>query len=264
MLLRRKGLPEEGEILLCEVSNIHFHSVFVKILEYGIDGMIHISEVSPGRIRNIRDYVKEGKYIVCKVLRVDKEKRHVDLSLRRVNEREKIQKNNQIKQEQRAEKLVLDVAKELKLEPKEMYKQVTSELFKDYDWLYNAFMEISEGKIKLSDYKDLEPKFTELLEKNIKKHIRPAIAVIRGQFHIKTFLPNGVKIIRDAFETIDKQVKGDYIIKYDGGAKYDFEIKGKDYSECEKLLSSISEILDKTFKNPDSEYFVEKKNDKSS
>src|SRR3990167_9616471 len=89
MLYKKKGMPEVNEVVMCTVKKVLFHSVFVDIEDYGLEGMIHISEVSPGRIRNIRDYVKEGKKIVCKVLKVDEVKGHIDLSLRRVNEAEK-------------------------------------------------------------------------------------------------------------------------------------------------------------------------------
>ena len=94
MLYKKQGFPEESELVMCTVSNIQYHSVFADLDEYGRQGMIHISEISPGRIRNIRDYVKEGKKIVCKVLRVNSERGHIDLSLRRVNE---AQRKNKIK-----------------------------------------------------------------------------------------------------------------------------------------------------------------------
>ncbi len=246
MLLKRNGLPEEGEILLCEVTNIHYHSVFVKILEYGIDGMIHISEISPGRIRNIRDYVKEGKYIVCKVIRVNHEKRHVDLSLRRVNERERIQKNSQIKQEQRAEKLVIDAAKELGMNEKELYSEITSELFKDYDWLHEAFLDYVEGKLDLNKY-NLDKKILDVLAGMIKKHIKPPLAVINGEFLIKTYKSNGAVLIRDAFKELYENVSGNYKIKYEGGGKYNFEITGKDYKICESILKQMNELLAKKF-----------------
>ena len=41
---------KEGKLSLCTVTKIHFHSVFVNMDEYGRTGLIHISEVSPGRI----------------------------------------------------------------------------------------------------------------------------------------------------------------------------------------------------------------------
>ena len=113
MLYRREGIPEDEEIILCKVTKLFPNSVFVDILEYpGKQGMIHISEISPGRIRNIRDFVVEGKKVVCKVLGVNKERGHIDLSLRRVNENQKRIKINEIKQEQIAEKIVEMIAKQ--------------------------------------------------------------------------------------------------------------------------------------------------------
>ena len=66
MLLKKEGFPEEEELVLCTVLSVYHHSVFVKLDEYDKKGLIHISEVSPGRIRNIRDYVVEGKKLYVK------------------------------------------------------------------------------------------------------------------------------------------------------------------------------------------------------
>ena len=98
---KKKGFPQESEIVLCTVSNISYNSVFVKLDEYiNLQGMIHISEISPGRIRNIRDYVKPGKVIVCKILRIHQQKGHIDLSLRRVTESQRRKKPEAWKQPQ--------------------------------------------------------------------------------------------------------------------------------------------------------------------
>jgi translation initiation factor 2 subunit 1 len=263
MLLKRTGLPEEGELLLCEVSNIHFHSVFVKILEYNIDGMVHISEIAPGRIRNIRDYVKEGKYIVCNVLRVNVEKKHVDLSLRRVNERERVFKNNQIKLEQRSEKIVEQVAKELKLDKKKLYTDVTTELFKDYSWLYDAFLEVSEEKITFDKYK-LDKKVLELLTTFVKQQIKPPLARIQMLYDIKTYVPDGVEVVKKAFSDVRKNVKGNFILKYEGGSKYLAEITAENFPICEDVLKQITTILEGYFSNPESLFSFEKKDVKAS
>ncbi|MEK6869062.1 MAG: S1 RNA-binding domain-containing protein, partial [Nanoarchaeota archaeon] len=49
MLLKKEGFPEEDELVMCTVTKVQFHSVFVTLDEYDKGGMIHISEVSPGR-----------------------------------------------------------------------------------------------------------------------------------------------------------------------------------------------------------------------
>ena len=61
MFYRRIDFPEEGELVICTVTKVQSHSVFVRLDEFDKGGMIHISEVSPGRIRNIRDFVRKIK-----------------------------------------------------------------------------------------------------------------------------------------------------------------------------------------------------------
>ncbi|MBI2549900.1 S1 RNA-binding domain-containing protein, partial [Candidatus Woesearchaeota archaeon] len=117
MLLKKKGFPEDNELVFCTVTSVQSHSVFVKLEEYGLSGMIHISEVAPGRVRNIRDFVVENKPAVCKVIGINKERGHIDLSLRRVTEGLRRAKLNEIKQEQKAEKIVELVAKQLSVQP---------------------------------------------------------------------------------------------------------------------------------------------------
>jgi translation initiation factor 2 alpha subunit (eIF-2alpha) len=78
---------EEGQIVSCIVTKIVGTTVFVKIEDYGKEGTIITSEIAPGRIRNLREYVVPNKKIVCKILRVDKD--NIYLSLRRVTAKER-------------------------------------------------------------------------------------------------------------------------------------------------------------------------------
>ena len=81
------NFPKEDEVVLCTVSKIDSSGVFVKIEEYNCEGHIILAEISPGRIRNIREFVSVGKKIVCKVLR--KKENNLELSLRRVSAKER-------------------------------------------------------------------------------------------------------------------------------------------------------------------------------
>ena len=142
MFYIKKGMPEEDEIVICTVKKISFHSVFLTLDEYeNLEGMMHISEIAPGRIRTIKDYVKEEKKIVCKVLKVRKETRHIDLSLRRVNKMQRMNKTAEYKQEQKAEKLLELVGKQLEKDIEGMYKEAGYELMEKFGSLNNAFQE---------------------------------------------------------------------------------------------------------------------------
>ena len=81
---------EIGDNVLCTVERIDGTVVFVSVLVEGkeIEGSIVTSEIAPGRIRNLRDYVVPKKKIVCKILRIS-EKGNVELSLRRVTAKER-------------------------------------------------------------------------------------------------------------------------------------------------------------------------------
>src|SRR4030067_48935 len=106
--------PEERGLVVCSVSNVKHFGAFVPVDEYeGKEGFIHIAEVSSGWIKYIRDYVREGQKVVCKVLRVDPSKGQVDLSLKAVNEHQRREKIQEWKNEQKAENLLGIVAQRL-------------------------------------------------------------------------------------------------------------------------------------------------------
>src|SRR3989338_510958 len=239
MLLKREGFPEEDTFVLCTITNIHYHSVFAKLDEYGKTGLIHISEISPGRIRNIRDFVVEGKKVVCKVLKIDREKGHIDLSLRRVNDNQKRIKISEIKQEQKAEKIIEQVAKHLKKDVSEIYNDVSAKIAKRYDDLTACFKEAAQ-----------KPELLESLgiDKHIADELQPIIAVrfheeeiaIHGMLKLNSVEPDGVEIIKKCLQEakeVDKKVE----ISYAGGGMYHMSIRAEDYKTGERILNSAVE-----------------------
>src|SRR4030042_2930646 len=78
---------EEGDLVLCTVDRIAGTVVFVKVEGEEREGSIILSEIAPGRIRNLREYVIPKKKIVCKILKTSGGT--ISLSLRRVSQKEK-------------------------------------------------------------------------------------------------------------------------------------------------------------------------------
>ena len=97
---------EVGDIVMCTVDRIERTTVFVKIHGDG-EGSIILSEIAPGRIRNLREYVVPKKQIICKVLRISGN--HIELSLRRVTPKEQ----KQIREEFRQEKSYKSILKSI-------------------------------------------------------------------------------------------------------------------------------------------------------
>ena len=240
MLFKKQGFPEESELVLCTVTNVQFHSVFVELDEYGKTGLIHISEVSPGRIRNIRDFVKEGKKIVCKVLKINQEKGYIDLSLRRVNESEKRRKVDDTKKEQNAEKIVEIAASKIGIKTDELYNAVLDRISKNYATVHQFFESVIKDEDLLSNL-GIDKKWLKILGEVIKQRIKPAEVEITGKLKITTYAPDGIDIIKDSLRKAQDSSKGRISISYLGSGLYRFMTKAPDYKEAEKILKNASE-----------------------
>jgi len=82
---------EIGETYLGTVSRIVDFGAFVEILP-GLDGLLHISEISDRRVKDVRDELKEGQQIMVKC--IGKEGNKVKLSRKAVLQEEKAQSEN--------------------------------------------------------------------------------------------------------------------------------------------------------------------------
>jgi small subunit ribosomal protein S1 len=64
-----------------KVTRIADFGAFVE-LEPGVEGLIHISELSPQRVHRVRDFVEEGQEVTVVVLGIDHERKRISLSLK--------------------------------------------------------------------------------------------------------------------------------------------------------------------------------------
>ncbi len=62
--------PVVGEIYMGKVSKIVDFGAFVQLAQ-GVDGLLHISQISNKRIKNVSDVLKEGEQIMVKVIDID-------------------------------------------------------------------------------------------------------------------------------------------------------------------------------------------------
>jgi len=73
---------EVGQVYKGKVTRVMDFGAFVQVLP-GKEGLVHISELAPGYVKNVRDQVKEGDEIDVKVIEIDDQGR-INLSRKAV------------------------------------------------------------------------------------------------------------------------------------------------------------------------------------
>lgn len=238
----KKEYPDEGELVIATVQNVFKQGAFVTLDEYGNKkGLLHLSEISLKWVRNIHDYVKEGQKVVLLVLKVNPERGHIDLSLRRVKEHQKKEKLKEVKQRQRAEKFLEQLANELKL-PKDIVKEKISEkLLQKYSSLYSALEAIATDE-KILDNIEIEKSWKQTFLNLLRKNIKAPFVEIFGYLELKSYEPDGILNIKEALKRFQNYKSDCEIeVKYISAPRYRVQVKAKDYKTAERILKSATD-----------------------
>ncbi len=244
MLYKKKGYPEVGELVICKVSRLLEHSAFLKLIEYeNLEGMMHISEVSSRFVRNLRDFLKEGRYYVCKVMRVNKEKGHIDLSLKRVSRGEEKRKLEEWKLNNRVEKILEFVANKLNKSLEDAYKEVGNLIIEKLGDLHRLIEEYKEDK-KILDELGIKEEWKKLIEEQLNEIVERSKFKISKIITLYTYKENGVDLIKKIFSSIKKDENFDVKFTYLGSGKYKIDVVGKSGKEAERYLEKVSEEIE--------------------
>jgi len=233
----KKGWPEIGDLVVCTVVNVVDFGAFVELDEYGRkEGLIHISEVASGWVKYIRDHVREGQKIVCKVLNVDPSRSHIDLSFKDVNEHQHQAKIQEWKSEQKAEKWLDFVIKTTGANKEDLQDQ----LIEKFDSLYYAFEEVAiRGATLLEGF---DPAIAEEIERVAKVNVKVPFVDITGYVDLTCPKPNGIEVIKRALKAASKTDDTDirYDVSYIGAPRYRIRTIALDYKKAENALKKAA------------------------
>jgi translation initiation factor 2 alpha subunit (eIF-2alpha) len=230
---------ETGDLVLCTVDRIVGTAVFVKIEGRNIEGEIVMSEVAPGRIRNIRDYVVPKKKIVCKVLRIS-HSGNVELSLRRVTLKER----KEVLEREQNEKSYTSILKSILGANAE---KVIGEIQKE-DNLVSFLLDAKENSSELEKItgKENSEKILEILRTEKKKK-----STVKKEVHLTTVKPEGITLI--------KKVLGFFkgiTVKYISAGRYSLELESEDVKTADKKMREMIVIAEKESKKSGIEFSI--------
>ncbi|MCU9612764.1 S1 domain-containing post-transcriptional regulator GSP13 [Caldibacillus lycopersici] len=94
---------EVGSIIKGKVTGIQPYGAFIS-LDDDKQGLVHISEITNGYVKNINDFIKVGEEVSVKVLAIDEADGKISLSIKAVEELER-EKQLRLKREINKSKL---------------------------------------------------------------------------------------------------------------------------------------------------------------
>jgi len=232
---------KENEIILCTVQEILGTTVFVTLPD-GRRGTITTSEIAPGRIKNIREYVVPNKKIVCKILRIKGD--NIELSLRRVTSKEKKEILQQYNQEQQAKSAFNQI---LKQDAEEILKKIYEKFLSIQEFLEKAKQD--SGIIGQYIPKPFQEQVLKIIQKK-RKQIQ-VLKIIK----LKCPQSDGIKRIKKIFEIKNPDLK----ITYISAGHFQLSLKGEDYKIANKKIGQIAENLEKSAKENQCEIEITEK-----
>lgn len=243
MAERKPEWPENGDLVIATIESVTDYGAYAKLDEFDKRGLLHVSEISSSWIRNIRDFVREGQKVVLKVLRVDSDKGHIDLSLRRVTKRERIEKIMSWKKERKGEALLREVAAKVGLSSEELSQQVAKidEKFGIYEGFEKAVKEGPEALVKIGVSENVANAFAQVGEERI--HVK--MVKVKGVLEIRCMKPNGVKVIKEAFQAAKAEKIRAAEVKFYviAAPKYSIEARAENYKKAEEVFQKAAESV---------------------
>ncbi len=233
-----ENFPEEGELVLCTIKKTFDQGAYVTLDEYNREGYLSLKEISLKWIKNIHDYVREEQKVVLKVIRVDRERGAINLSLRSVSDAERKAKTEDIKRVQKEEKFIGFVSNELKINGDKI-REILKPLEDKYGTIYEGIEKIASDNTNV-EILSCEDTLLENLVGLINKNVKAKKVEVSGFVMLKSYDADGVERIKKIFKMADAK---NVTITYIGAPVYKIDVISDEYKTAEKKLKTISEKI---------------------
>ena len=239
--MKYKGWPEPGELLVGKVDEIEDFGVFVDLNEYeGKRGLVHISEVASGWIKNLSDHVREGQTVVAKVLDVDESSQQIDLSLKDVNDHQRSEKIQDWKNEQKADKwLTIAFGDDI---PDDQYARVAGEFLAEFGGLYHGFEEAAIHGAEPIEGLDLTDDEVESIVETARENVSVPYVTVTGYVDLESADPDGVDDVKAALQAAEGNGEVpdeiDLEVTYVGAPEYRIRVQAPNYKTAEDQLEA--------------------------
>ena len=202
-------------------------------------------------IKNIRNFVRIGQRVVLRVLRVDAEKGHVDMSLRRVNSAQKEIRLKEWKYAVKYENLLqfLTEVEGINMNLDEAYDKIGFPILDFFENYQESIENLKENGVELLDQiEDISDDIKKALLKIVDENVQVSTVTISGKVKLSFNSENGVgeikESLQDALNVIESKETRKISINYLTAPYYRLEVITKDYLDAENILSDALEAIE--------------------
>ncbi|MEM4189788.1 MAG: S1 RNA-binding domain-containing protein, partial [Candidatus Caldarchaeum sp.] len=197
--------PELGELVVGRITSVRDYGAYVEVEEYpGYEGFVHVSEVSLKWVRNIREHLKEGQRSVFKIIRVSPQTLQIDLSMRRVSQKERIDKLLEVKKKAKVAKVLRIVEETVGSKPVGTLLSTSSDPMQ----LYEVFEKIAVGEPPAALLQGLSETEADALKRAVEQEIKVREFEVKVDVILRCDGPKGVEAIRRAAEKAEQLASG--------------------------------------------------------
>ena len=231
-------MPEPGEIVICTVRELTSHGIYLNLDQYNaMNGFLHVSEISTGWVRNIDRVAKVQQKLVLKVIRADRSRKEIDLSLRQVTNEERRAKVIQWKRDERAHAIMNVVRKKANLTEEQLtdyVRRLEGEFGTLYDALETAAKKGEKGVASL----EMPEQVKNAIVETANEKIVPPKYEVGAIVEISSRAPDGVEQVKKTLVAATSS-SANVKITYAGAPRYRIRITADDYKQAEKVMTTV-------------------------
>ena len=243
MMSTERPLPESGEVVVCTVREITSHGIYVNLDQYdGTNGFLHVSEISTGWVRNIDRVAKVSQKLILKVIRVNRARREIDLSLRQVTNEERRAKVIEWKREERALAIIDAVKKKLGMADTQE-RDLRHRLEEEFGTLYAALETAARKGEKGLTPAGLPDRESRMIAEIAAEKIVPPRYEVGALVEVSSRSPEGIEQVKKTLLAAADGQGAEVHITYAGAPRYRVRITADDYKQAEKAMDSVIEKI---------------------
>jgi len=235
--MRKQGMPRRNELVVCKIVKIFPNSAFAELIEYRKRGMIHVSEVALKWVRDIREFIKENQYVVCRVMKTDGN--DISLSVKRVRKEEGDRRLGEFKRERKAEKMLELLAKGKKKSLDDAYNEIGNELEEEFGSLHRSFEFAIKNPDLLKTKIGSNPWLDDIINM-AKKSYSEKIYTVKANLNLICYTPDGIEIIKKALK---KAGDSGVDVRYVSAPKYVISATGKNFKDVKTKVVDAAESV---------------------